>query len=143
MLQPADDRPGAPPVVVLSDDIWRRRFGADRAVSGKTVRMNGHLFEVVGVAPAALRGVFMPNVVPTGVWVPLSCIGVLREAARAGDPYEREDRWLLVKGLLKRGRTVAEASAELKMIGRRLDQAHPIGRDVPLQYRWTPSGTRS
>jgi hypothetical protein len=143
MLQPADDRPGAPPVVVPSDDIWRRRFGADRAVSGKTVRMNGHLFEVVGVAPAALRGVFMPNVVPTGVWVPLSCIGVLREAARAGDPYEREDRWLLVKGFLKRGRTVAEASAELKMIGRRLDQAHPIGRDVPLQYRWTPSGTRS
>jgi predicted permease len=143
MLQPADDVPGAPRVVVISDDIWRRRFGADPAVVGKTVRMNGHLFEVVGVAPASFRGVFAPNIIPTRVWVPLSCIDLLREGARGGDSQDRDARWLLVKGFLKRGRTIAQAAAEVTTIGRRLDAVYPIGRDVPPQYRWTPSATRS
>lgn len=142
LLQPGDDRPDAPAVVVLSHDVWQRRFGSDPAVVGKTVRMNGHLFVVVGVAPASFRGVFSPSVIPTSVWVSLQHATLLG-AARAEELRDREERWLFVKGFLRRGRTVADAAAEVKTIARRLDAAYPIGRDVPLQYRWTPAGTRT
>ncbi|HSD28852.1 MAG TPA: ABC transporter permease [Vicinamibacteria bacterium] len=56
-LRPDDDRPGAAPVVVLADRAYRRRFGADPAVVGSTLRVNGHPFTVVGVAPRGFVGV--------------------------------------------------------------------------------------
>ena len=71
-LQPADDSASAPRVIVLSDSLWRRRFAADAAVVGRTVKLAGELFEIVGVAPAAFGGVDMPNVLPTAAWIPLS-----------------------------------------------------------------------
>jgi hypothetical protein len=143
VLQPADDRPDAAAVAVLSHDLWRRRFASDPAVVGKTVRMNGHVFEVVGVAAASFRGVFSPSVIPTAVWVPLQHAGLLVPWAKGESVRDRENRWLFVKGFLRQGRTIADASAEVKTIARRLDAAYPIGRDVPLRYRWTPVATRS
>ena len=143
VLQPADDRPDAAAVAVLSHDLWRRRFASDPAVVGKTVRMNGRVFEVVGVAAAPFRGVFSPSVIPTAVWVPLQHAGLLVPWAKGESVRDRENRWLFVKGFLRQGRTIADASAEVKTIARRLDAAYPIGRDVPLRYRWTPAATRS
>lgn len=49
-LNPADDRPGARPVAVLAHHHWTRAFGADPAVVGETVHLNGEAFEIVGVA---------------------------------------------------------------------------------------------
>jgi len=49
---PAEDSvSGGAPVVVISDALWRSGFGADPATVGRTVKLNGHLFTVVGVAP--------------------------------------------------------------------------------------------
>jgi len=55
-LSQADDRPGAPPVAVLGHAFWRRAFGADPAAIGRTVRINGATFEIVGVTAPGYRG---------------------------------------------------------------------------------------
>lgn len=63
----ADDRPGAPFVVVISDNIWRTRFGADGNIVGKKIVAGGNLCEIIGVMPASFR-------VPTAntqLWLPL------------------------------------------------------------------------
>jgi predicted permease len=51
VIEPADERPGAPPVVVLGDELWRGRFDADPGVLGRQVRINGVAAEIVGVMP--------------------------------------------------------------------------------------------
>ncbi|MEZ4417208.1 MAG: ABC transporter permease [Gemmatimonadota bacterium] len=73
-LVAADAEPGAPPVVVLSHELWRTRFDADPAVVGRSVRLDGILTEVVGVAarefafPSADAELWQPRSVPaTGV----------------------------------------------------------------------------
>jgi hypothetical protein len=97
-IQPADDRPDATRVIVLSDGIWRRVFGADPGVVGRTVELKGEAFEIIGVAPAAFRGVDMPNVLPTAAWVPLASAPLLFDRR---DLRNRENRWLMAKGRLK------------------------------------------
>ena len=54
-LRPEDNVPGAPPVMMLSDELWRRRFGADPAVIGSHINLDGFSTEIVGVLPAGFR----------------------------------------------------------------------------------------
>src|SRR5262249_42446903 len=62
-----EDAPGASPVVIISEALWRRRFGADPSLVGRTIMLNGADRLVVGVAPASI------NVLSPGdVWVPLT-----------------------------------------------------------------------
>jgi predicted permease len=51
LIEPRDDRLNAAPVAVISDGLWRRRYGGDRAVLGRTLTYDGNLFTIVGVAP--------------------------------------------------------------------------------------------
>ena len=69
-IQPADDA-GAARVVVLSHALWRRRFAANPAVVGQTIRISGQPFEVVGVAAASFEGASGP-LPGTRLWIPLS-----------------------------------------------------------------------
>ncbi len=130
VIQPADDRAEAPHVIVLSDSLWRRRFAADPAVVGRTVKLGGDTFEVIGVTPRTFRGVDMPNVVPTPAWIPLSSV----PAPPSGDVPDREHRTLRVKGRLKAGRTMQEAQAELRTVAKRLDLAYPLGAASEKRY---------
>jgi predicted permease len=131
-IQPADNRPDASRVIVLSDGLWRRLFGGDPAVIGRTVELKGEAFEIIGVAPAAFSGVDMPNVLPTAAWVPLTSAPVLLEA---GDLRDREFRWLRAKGRLRPTVTMAQAGAELRAYGQQLDGAFPIGARLDSRYR--------
>jgi len=63
-----EDRPGAPAVVLLSEPLWRRKFGADPSIVGRQVTVNGVAREVVGIMPARFR---YPSAA-TGVWYPLA-----------------------------------------------------------------------
>lgn len=121
-IQPADDRPGAPAVALISDSFWRLRLGADPSVLGRTVRIDGAPFEIVGVAPRAFRGWDFRNIERTPVlWIPLS-------ARPGGDETTNADRGLpqfVVKGRLKPGWTIATASAQVAAIGRRLEAVFP------------------
>jgi predicted permease len=67
-VQEIDERPGAEPVVVLSDALWRRRFGADRGVLGRSLRIDGVPRRVVGVMPA---GFGFPQQ-DVDLWVPMT-----------------------------------------------------------------------
>ncbi len=131
VIQPADDAAAAPRVMVLSDALWRQWFAADPAIVGRTVKLAGETFEIVGVAPPAFRGVDMPNVVPTAAWISMS-------AAPLSDPQEltdREQRRVSVIGRLQPGRSIQEAQAEFRSIARRLDVEYPIGKSIDQRFR--------
>lgn len=59
-----DDKPGAPPVVVLSNALWRRRFASSPSIVGTSIQLDGQQTEVIGVMPATFRGA----VVDAEVW---------------------------------------------------------------------------
>jgi len=69
-LTPGDDNVSAPPVAILSDSYWRRRFGGKPEVLGAAIRLNTHIYTVIGVNPAAFTG-FAVGQTPD-VFVPLS-----------------------------------------------------------------------
>jgi predicted permease len=130
-LQPTDAVPGAPPVVVISNGVWQRMFGSSPEALGQSLKINGRSFEIVGVAPPAFSGLFNGGLVPSALWVPLSSAPLFPKTLLGTlDSNERSQRWLMVKGRLKPGRTIAEASTELKTIAARLDAAYPIGRNL-------------
>jgi len=98
--------------VVLGHDLWRRRFGADPSMIGRTVQLDAEAYEVVGVAPAGFA-------FPLGsqLWAPLSFDAKTAE--------RRSARYLSVIGRLAPGKTVDDASAQMAVIGDRLAQQHP------------------
>jgi hypothetical protein len=105
-----DDADGAPrQVVVVSDAWWRRHLGADPAVLGRVVHLNGAPFEVVGVAPPPFRGSY--DAAPTDLWVPLMTYPAIRP--RGLDVQRRNWGWLQASARLAPGATVDSAAAEL------------------------------
>jgi predicted permease len=111
-LVPADERPGAPPVVVIGHDVWRKRFAGDPGVVGRTVQLGGAYATVVGVMP---EGFGFP--VAHEMWTPL------RPDALA--PAPREGPGVAVFGRLAPGATLESAQAELAAFGRRAAAASP------------------
>jgi predicted permease len=118
------DEPGASPVVVLSQRLWARRFAANPAVLGRSVRLNGQPFTVVGVAAAGFQGT---GVLAPDVWLPLGMIA----AADAGESVLTNPRagWLAIGGRLKPGVPLARAALEIDAIGRALDDQRPAGSE--------------
>ncbi len=121
---PADAAgPGSDPLVVLSHRVWLDRFQGDSGVIGSVVRLNGHPFTVVGVAPAGFRGVrrfgFWPD-----LWVPMMMHAQVMPGSE-GILEDRESTWLIVAGRLRPGLTPALASNALSDFAARLEQIHP------------------
>ena len=109
---PSDETPGAAPVVILRHGFWERRFGGDRNIIGRTVRLNGVPATVIGVMPAGFS--FPQN---QDLWVPL---------VPTPDVRQRDVRntWFVV-GRMRDGVTIESARAEMETIGRRLGEAYP------------------
>ncbi|KFE60149.1 ABC transporter permease [Hyalangium minutum] len=111
-------------VVVLSESLWRRQFGADPSVLGRTVTLAGKPCTVIGVAPLGLEPpLFSPRGAPD-IWHPVA----LNEP-----PSMRGVRWYAVLGRLREGVTVAQAQAELDALNQRLEMDFPAtntGRSV-------------
>jgi predicted permease len=116
LLTPSDDRPGAPPAVVLSHGFWVRRFGASEAAVGRTVMLNGQPFTIVGVAPSRFTGVLAPLV--GDLWVPFAADSLLRPNLDEGTRLDTMSFHLV--GRLKPGISRAQVQAELDTIGRQL-----------------------
>jgi predicted permease len=120
------------PVVVLSDGLWRRQFGARPDVVGQTVRLSGVTYTVIGVAPREFTGT-IPGI-PTDFWVPVTMVERLVfsgvQAVTDQNPGtsridRRGTRWLFVKGRLAPGRSVDEARAQAEAVFARLRAEHP------------------
>ena len=123
----ADEDDVAKPVavVVLSDGLWRRRFGADSQIVGRPVTLNGQPFTVVGVMPAGFTGVTDE----AQLWIPFA------QYAPQPGMRDRGSRGFTVLGRLDQGVTRAEAQAELTTIAARLEREYPKtneGRGVEL-----------
>ena len=119
-----DDRnaAGSPAVMVISHDLWLRRFGGDPAAVGSTVPINGHPFAIVGVAPRGFQGT---TVMRSDAWMPFST-SVHASPRRDRNIFEMRDAvWLLMGGRLKPGVTVTQANAELAAIGANLEREYP------------------
>ncbi|HJW15434.1 MAG TPA: ABC transporter permease, partial [Thermoanaerobaculia bacterium] len=117
-LVPSDDAPDAAPVAVLTERLWRERFGADPAVLGKTVHLDQQPFTVAGVMPALFKT--PPNVPPAELWTPLSKDPVFEDLRQ-----KRGGHYLTIVGRLKDGVSIAGAQAELATIAQGLARQYP------------------
>ena len=114
-----DEQAGHAPVVVLSDALWRRRFGADPGVVGRPITLDGSSYTVVGVAAAGFR---YPN--KTEAWLPP--LKLAPEVNPAIAPTERRGMgYMYAVGLLKPGVTLDQAASEMETITARLRQQYP------------------
>lgn len=125
--------PNAAPVVIVSHGLWQRSLGGSPDVVGSTVKISGHDYTVIGVAPPQFTG-NLPGL-PADFWVPVMMIDRFAfsgmQSATNEDPgttrlTRRGNRWLFVKGRLKDGRTVEEARAQVDTIYARLRERYPV-----------------
>ena len=108
-----DDNPNANHVVVLSAEAWRRYFGGDQSVLGRSINLNGVSYTVIGIlAPGAAYPA-------TGeFWMPLSLMDKESQTRRVGHTLD-------VLGRLKSGVDLAEARSDMQIIAARLAQVYP------------------
>ncbi|PYR57046.1 MAG: hypothetical protein DMF91_20450, partial [Acidobacteria bacterium] len=112
-----EDRPNGPAAAILSDDLWRRVFGADSAIVGRALTLRGEPYPIVGVMPASFRGI-----APADVWTP---VRPWRRGEGGGQNYD-------IIARLKPGASWAQADAEVAVAG------DPVMRDLYQDARVTP-----
>lgn len=124
------------PVTVLSNGYWRRRFGGDPTIVGKTLTMQGISFEVIGVMPPEFvfpyPGMFGPSgftrVTGVDMWLPITFSGPGAAANRMltqTGQIVRNVHWFGAIGRLKPGVTAEQAEADMKTIAAQLEQSYP------------------
>jgi putative ABC transport system permease protein len=119
----AGKQPGGSRLVVLSDALWRRNFGADARVIGKEITLSGEQYTVVGVMPAGFQ---FPSR-STQLWTPLDLT--------PDQLTNRDNHWLMVLGRLKPTSTLEQAQSGMSTIASRIEQQYPdiqAGRGVQL-----------
>lgn len=110
---PEEDRPGGPSdVVVITEELWRSRFGADPLILGRAV--------VLDEVPRTVTGVL-----PAGAWMRDDALFVPAVLTPGTFRAERSPHWAAVFGRLAPGATVAQADAELKSVKRQLTSQYP------------------
>ena len=111
---PGEEQDGRNNVAVLSYEVWQQDFGSDPGVLGRSVRIDGFPYTIVGVMQAGFR---FPLGVPNIIYTPLRVPKELRTA--------RGDHWLRVIGRLRPGITVGQAEADMNRVLANIGQAHP------------------
>ena len=124
-------------VVVLSERLWRRRFGADPATVGRSIRLNDEPYQVIGIMPAR----FHFPAASTDYWLPI--------ALRPDQLAARNSHYLRVLGRLKPGVSWAAASEDMRAVAAQLAAEHPRTNDkigitvTPLREEITAASSRS
>ena len=124
-IGPEDDQAGSHNhVVILSNNLWRRRFGGDANILNHDVALNGRFYTVVGVAPAGFYGV--DRGIVSEFWVPLAVASeIMPDLVTDGSITTRRDnQWLMMNGRLKPGITRKQAEVKLNVIKKRLDDTY-------------------
>ena len=124
----ADADPGAAPTVIISDSLWRSRFGGDRNVLGKTVDLDAVPYTIIGVLPANVR---FPFLSPSDIFSPRYFEMTLfsTERLRKGVGY------LTAVGRLADNASISSARAELEDLHRQYTATYPDAPDAGDGYR--------
>jgi predicted permease len=129
-FNPEDQTPGFNLEVVISDGLWKRAFGGDPHILGKSVRLDNDLYTVVGVMPAGFHD--------PGATVEQSNIDVWAAAGFAGDPAPPPQRNLRILpeaiARIKTGLSITEAQSRVDALVASLQKEFPV--DYPAQSAW-------
>ena len=141
--------PGRDAVVVLSYNYWQRRFGGDAQLVGRTIKLNGKPFTVIGITHPDFVGLRqeMPD-----IWLPLAMRGATPTSGFEGIPPEKRDwyggrdfAWLSIFARLKPGTTAAAAQTEMNVLWSQIPRESSTGpkqtiainpindRDMPIE----------
>jgi predicted permease len=133
ILPEEDQVIGRDAVVVLSYGLWKRRFGSDPGVLGRSVVLNDQRFTVVGVAPAGFYGT--DHGLISDFWAPLAMTEALMPDLTENQARtDRYNQWLILNARLKPRVTRAQAAAALNLVKKRIDDTYrEHGRPVTLQ----------
>jgi putative ABC transport system permease protein len=117
-FRPQEDLvPGRDSVVMISQDLWKRRFGGDPAVLGRSVIINGHDFTVIGIVPGDFAGLQIDRQSKPELWTPImSYPTVISWGAEYDLQHYRGDEWLSATGRLKPGVSQGQASAQIAQL---------------------------
>ena len=115
--------PGRDAVVILGWTMWEQEFGADRGVVGRTVRINGVPFTIIGVGPASFTG--MDRFIRYDFFIPLMMSPRVIADSKPASIEARDVRNLTLKGRLKPGVSQAQAQSELMTIASDLERGYP------------------
>ncbi len=119
---PDEAKPPGRAVAIISHDFWQQQYGGDPAAIGRSIRLNGIVFTIVGITPESFTG--LDRFVLPSLFVPLAMSQ--RLAATPADPLEdRGLHNLVVKGRLAPGSSRESAEAELRTIGAALEREYP------------------
>lgn len=113
-----EDKPGAASVTLLSEGLWKRRFGGDPNIIGREINLGGKT-TVIGVMPAGFEYPISDD--PQDFWEPIFSAEFLTKERRE----ERAERSLPVIGRLKEGATLEQAKADLDLLSRQIEQQSP------------------
>lgn len=122
-LPEEDGVEGRNPVVVLSYQLWQRRFGGDRNLIGASIVLNRQEYTVVGVAPEGFRGTFAIG--GPDVYVPMAMHEQILTDFALQQMHQRRGLLFNVFGRLRDGVSLNQARAAMQTIARRLEQAYP------------------
>jgi macrolide transport system ATP-binding/permease protein len=118
-----DQVPGRDAVVVLGPDFWNHEFASDPSVLGRTVRLNGAEFTVIGVAPESFPGMLIFG--HPDFYMPLAMARVFSTDRQKNFFEDRDDRELNVKARLKPGTTLEQAQNELAVLAKNFESEYP------------------
>ena len=118
-----DSAPGAHPVAVISYGYWKRRFALDAGVLGRTLRINGYPFTIVGITPPGFEGEVVGA--PQDLWIPMA----MQAQAMPGRKWLEDpaSSWMQIMGRLKPGATVQQAKVSLNLLMKQIADG-PFGQ---------------
>ncbi|HEV2288540.1 MAG TPA: ABC transporter permease [Candidatus Acidoferrales bacterium] len=127
-LPSEDTKPGGAPVVVISYRLWQTHFGGDPSVIGRTIELDRHPLQIVGVAPRGFVGT--QTGLSYDLWVPLMQVADFYSSTTADFLlHDRGTNWLICVAHLKRGVTADRAQADLNVL------MHGIAAQYPKQHQ--------
>lgn len=138
---PDESAPGTQHVAVLSHDAWIRYFAGEPTVVGSTLKVNGQLVQIIGVAPVEFTGVrheIDEDEAPR-VWIPLSLLSMMAQEP-AAPPASRSEPIVGITGRLRDDVSQAEAQAEVSVLAASLPRG--TRSDVPIEARLTGLGPK-
>ena len=125
-FSPDEDRPGGPRVMVLTNGLWKRRFGGDPGVVGRSIRLNSEPFTVIGV-----MGPDFPGEPETDLFL----------SEQADVNSANQGHFLFLGARLKPGVTLAQANAQLRVVAGRFRKLYPVFMGAEESFAVQPMGS--